>query len=55
MHKLPAERRHIMLTWEITGGGLPPVRIRARSFDEALKRARYIDPRYCGGYVVDED
>lgn len=44
-----------MLTWEIVGGNLPPIRVRAMSFDEALKRARCIDPRYCGGYVIDDD
>lgn len=44
-----------MLTWVIVGGGLPPIRVRARSFDEALKKARLRDPNYCGGYVVDDD
>lgn len=44
-----------MLTWEIIGGGLPPVRVRARTFSEALKKARLRDPNYCGGYVVDDD
>ena len=44
-----------MLTWEITGYNLPALRIRARSFDEALAKARIHDPRYCGGYVVDDD
>lgn len=44
-----------MLTWIIVGGGLPDLRIRARSFDEALKKARLRNPKYCGGYVADED
>lgn len=35
--------------------GLPPLRIRAKCFDDALARARYIDPRYCGGCVVDDE
>lgn len=26
-----------MDTWEMVGGNLPPIRVRARSFDEALK------------------
>lgn len=43
-----------MLTWVIVGGNLPPVKIRAKTFSEALKKARCIDPNYCGGYV-DED
>lgn len=41
-----------MATWEIIGGGLPPVRVRARTFDEALAKARFRDPGYCGGYIV---
>lgn len=44
-----------MLTWAIFGGGLPVLKIRARSFDEALAKARLRDPGYCGGYVADDD
>ena len=33
-----------MATWEIVGGDLPPVRVRARTFDEALAKARLRDP-----------
>ena len=44
-----------MLTWIIIGGGLPDLRIRARSFDEALAKARLRNKDYCGGYVVEED
>lgn len=44
-----------MLTWKIVGPHLPDLIIRARSFDEALKKARLRDPNYCGGYVIDED
>ena len=38
-----------MATWEIVGGDLPPVRVRARTFDEALAKARLRDPGYCAG------
>lgn len=48
-----------MDTWEIVGGNLggnlPPIRVRARSFDEALKKARLRNPGYCAGWVVEED
>ena len=44
-----------MLTWVIVGAGLPDLKIRARSFDEALAKARLRDSRYCGGYVDEED
>lgn len=44
-----------MLTWEIIGPGLPAIRIKADSFDEALTKARLRDENYCGGYVVDEE
>ena len=44
-----------MLTWIIIGGGLPDLRIRARSFDEALAKARLRNKDYCGGYVAEED
>ncbi len=30
-----------MLTWVIIGAGLPDLKIRARSFDEALAKARF--------------
>ena len=44
-----------MLLWKITGpGGLPDLWIFARSFDEAIRKARKRDPRYCGGYVVSD-
>ena len=44
-----------MLTWVIFGGGVPDLKIRARSFDEALEKARLRDSRYCGGYVADNE
>lgn len=44
-----------MLTWVIVGPGVPDLKIRARSFDEALEGARLRDSRYCGGYVADDE
>ena len=44
-----------MLTWVIVGAGLPNLRIRARSFDEALAKARLRDSGYCGGDVADDE
>ena len=44
-----------MDTWEMVGGNLPPIRVRARSFDEALKKARLRNPGYCAGWVVEEE
>lgn len=44
-----------MDTWEMVGGNLPPIRVHARSFDEALKKARLRNPGYCAGWVVEED
>ena len=44
-----------MLTWEIIGPELPVLRVRARSFDEALSKARLRSKDYCGGYVVEEN
>ena len=44
-----------MLTWVIFGGWVPDLKIRARSFDEALEKARLRDSRYCGGYVADDE
>ena len=44
-----------MLTWVIMGAGVPNLKVRARSFDEALAKARLQDSRYCGGYVADDD
>ena len=44
-----------MLTWVIMGAGVPNLKVRARSFDEALAKARLRDSRYCGGYVADNE
>lgn len=44
-----------MAIWEIVGGDLPPIRVRARSFDEALAKARLRKSGYCAGWVVEED
>lgn len=43
-----------MKVWAISGGGLPTIYIKADSFDDAIKQARQIDSRYCGGYVYNE-
>ena len=42
------------MTWEIIGPDLPPVRIRAETFDQALKKAKLRHPDYCAGYVVED-
>lgn len=42
------------MIWEVIGPNLPPLRIRAESFDQALRRARLRDPGYCAGYVVED-
>ena len=44
-----------MLTWEISGGNLPTIRIRAASFDEALAEARTRRKGYCRGRVAEDD
>ena len=44
-----------MAIWEIVGGDLPPIRVRARSFDEALAKARLRNSGNCAGWVVEED
>ena len=43
------------MIWIVIGPGLPDLRIRANSFDEALKRARLKNKNYCGGYVDDDE
>lgn len=43
------------MVWKIIGAGLPDLRIHANSFDEALRKARMQDDRYCGGYVDEDD
>ena len=43
------------MTWEIIGPNLPPLRIRAETFSEALKKAKLRSPGYCAGYVIDDD
>ena len=42
-----------MRTWEITGINLPPIIVKAGSFDDALKQARIIDYNYSGGKIID--
>ena len=43
--------RHL-LTWKIWGGDLEYAVINADSFDEAIGKAREIDPRYSSGQVI---
>ncbi len=43
-----------MLTWIISGRGLPDLKIQAESFDEALEEARRVDANYCSGHVVND-
>lgn len=40
--------------WNITGSGLPELKIEADSFDDAIAKARMIDKRYCGGQIVEK-
>lgn len=42
------------MKWCIVGGGLPDIYVFAETFDEALKKARRIDKKYCGGYIVED-
>ncbi|MBQ9211053.1 MAG: hypothetical protein IJ153_05595 [Clostridia bacterium] len=44
-----------MMIWIVCGHGLTDVRVRARTFSEALEKARLRDPGYCAGYVADDD
>lgn len=43
------------MKWIIYGAELEPIKVKADSFDEAIKKARRIDKRYCGGYVEDDE
>ena len=40
------------MIWKIFSAGLKDLFIKADSFDDAIKIARHIDRRYCGGQVV---
>lgn len=42
------------MIWKIFAEDLNDLFINADSFDEALKHARKINPRYSGGVVVDD-
>lgn len=44
-----------MFTWKMLGGGVPPIEIRAATWEEALAKARQRSPSYCAGYIVEED
>lgn len=43
------------MIWKIFSAGLEDLLIKADSFDDAIKIARQIDIRYCGGQVVTEN
>lgn len=42
------------MKWKIYKSATDFVIVRADSFDEALKKARRIDPAFCGGYVIED-
>lgn len=42
------------MQWKIFKSEDDFVIVHADSFDEALKKARRIDPAFCGGYVIEE-
>lgn len=44
-----------MLKWKIFRSVEDYVIVHARTFSEALAKARLYDSRYCAGYVVDDD
>lgn len=44
-----------MEKWKIFKSAEEYIIIHARSFDEALAKARLRDPEYCGGYIVDDE
>ena len=41
--------------WRVWGRNLPARCVVARSFDEAIKKAREFDAGYCAGQIVVED
>ena len=43
-----------MNIWIISGPNLPDVRVKAESFDDAMKAAREIDSDYTGGHVKED-
>lgn len=43
------------MKWKIFKSPTEFIIVRADSFDEAIKKARLLDPGYCGGYVVDDE
>lgn len=42
------------MKWKIFKSATEFVIVRAESFDEALKKARMLDPHFCGGYVIEK-
>ena len=43
------------MKWKIFKSATDFVIVQAESFDEALKKARRLDPNYCGGYILDDE
>jgi hypothetical protein len=43
------------MKWIIVGPNLPELKIRAESFDDAVKKARMFNENYCGGFVADDE
>ena len=54
INKLKEKKIHNMI-WKITGRNLKDVFIEADSFDEAIEKARKINPGYNGGQVIYEN
>ena len=48
-----------MLTWVIlgwtAGPGVPDMLVNAESYDEAIAKARAVNPLYCGGHVANDE
>ena len=44
-----------MANWKIFKNQSEYIIVHARTFSEALSRAKLHDPAYCGGYMVDDD
>lgn len=43
------------MKWKIFKSAKEYIIVRADSFDEALKKARRLDPKYCGGYIIGDE
>lgn len=42
-----------MKVWKVWGINLPILEIEADCFDEAIRKARKINPNYCSGQIKD--